>query len=1391
MVEIATAWVTLAVSADNMQRDINRAFKKAESSAKIAPDVDASKMLAKASGAGQRWRELFASNAKSAPDIDTSKMAAKASTAGRDFGNKFTAGAKMALGAVGAASLGSALIGQFRDVMSVGMDYTRNMNTLQAVTRAGAEEMARAGAAARQLGVDASLPATSVNDAAAAMTELAKGGLTLQQSMAASRGTLQLAAAAGVSAQQAAVIQSDAINTFQLGADQANRVADLLANAANASSGEITDFAMGLSQVGSVAAGFKVPIEDTITSLAMFAKWGIKGSDAGTLMKTSLQALTDQGNPAQAAIKELGLKLYDANGAFVGYPEMLKQVAAAQGTMSDETFQAATNVLFGSDAMRGAMVAARGGADAFSGLKDEVNRVGGAAEVAAAKTKGLPGAWERVKNSLESLQLKAYDKLEGPITKALDALNKAMDGVSAVGANSTFTAIFDAVKAAAPGLGSIATALGKASAAIGVVAWKAFAAALEAAAGVVKVLAPLLEGIGSVMKNNQGVVTAFVGAFAAFKLLPSVLTRVSGAFLPLSSAIAGIGPKLSAMRGGVANAADSWKTMVCYMQQANPQMSTAKANMTLLKNGASGLASGGLGLVKGAASGLVGALGGPLNIALMGATALFADITAKNAAASAAMEGYRAAAKQTSDAQVALNEALLKSNGLMDDAAKAAAGQRVQSAIGELDAASQSNASWLDQFRDSKGSLWGGFTSQIFDFGGANEQNNLAYAKDVQADTARAAKEAIDGLKLSQEQLNDQTTGALPIFEALVASLEKQGSGGYVAAERLKQAREAILGAQKAGETANPVLAKLGDDVVKSAADIKTAFSALPTDVPINVSAPGGQPVYDMLVKLGQKVSTDNDKNIVVEAPLAPEVLTMLEALGYAVRTDNGKLIVVKQEGAEQAKSQIDEAARDRTVTITVAANAVADAVTQAAINAAGRADGAIVPMAAGGLRAIRKPDTAGIYAGRGAGTIFAERETGGEAYIPLAPGKRGRSTRILAEVARLFGYTLNADGSITVDQLKAFASGVSGQTYVRGGGNGDTFATDCSGAQSTIANFITGGRGRFATGTQYQALMARGFQAGDPPPGIPAYWVGWVNGGPGGGHTAGTIVDPAGGNVNVEMGGSSGGGQFGGTAKGAAGFPNRAWLAIAGGENPNTHSTFTGAPSAAVLSAGAAVTSSKAAVTSARARLDQAQAEVDKLAAEGADAKKRDVAAKKRDAAQQSLDAAMEKQTAAETRLSELKDKEAATAEKASAGMDGQSFGQSVFAGLLQGIGLDGSLFSNPFEWPNVKSLMAGLNYGGGLLSRLGAPDGVIAPISGGGGPGMPDINGFLKPIDMVARQPLAVGGESAHSGSGAAPGPSVVVNGNIGMDPRQFTQRIDAHLNNAARRNLSSVKP
>ncbi|OLT33679.1 hypothetical protein BJF84_21325 [Rhodococcus sp. CUA-806] len=119
--------------------------------------------------------------------------------------------------------------------------------------------------------------------------------------------------------------------------------------------------------------------------------------------------------------------------------------------------------------------------------------------------------------------------------------------------------------------------------------------------------------------------------------------------------------------------------------------------------------------------------------------------------------------------------------------------------------------------------------------------------------------------------------------------------------------------------------------------------------------------------------------------------------------------------------------------------------------------------------------------------------------------------------------------GLVSAQQVSEFPriAGLEGAPYVWGGVNWG----DCSGAMSAIARYAAGldpFGGRFATGNQAEALASMGALPGLGPSGSLNF--GWYNGGPYGGHTAGTLPD----GTNVEMGGGRGDGQVGGQAAGA-----------------------------------------------------------------------------------------------------------------------------------------------------------------------------------------------------------------------------------------------------------------
>lgn len=304
---------------------------------------------------------------------------------------------------------------------SVGVagDFEQTLNVLGATSGATGAQLEQVAQKAKELGADLTLPATSAQDAAQVMLELSKAGFSVQESMDAAKGALQLSAAAQVDAAAAAQITAGAINAFNLEATDAVRVADLLAAGANASSASMTDLAQGLQQAGFMFHAVGMPIEDLITSLAALTNVGLTGSDAGTALKNALVRLTNPTKKAAELMAKLGFNAYDATGKMKPMPLLITDLQKALAGMTDEQKNAALGTIFLSDGMK-AMIPLLGlGADGFNALKDKVTVAGAAADVAGAQMKGWNGAVASTQSQLETLQLIIGTLIKNALTPLL------------------------------------------------------------------------------------------------------------------------------------------------------------------------------------------------------------------------------------------------------------------------------------------------------------------------------------------------------------------------------------------------------------------------------------------------------------------------------------------------------------------------------------------------------------------------------------------------------------------------------------------------------------------------------------------------------------------------------------------------------------------------------------------------------------------------------------------------------------------------------------------------------------------------------------------------------------------------------------------------------------
>lgn len=301
-------------------------------------------------------------------------------------------------------------------------DYEQGLNIFKSVSGATAQQMAMVAAKARELGQDASLPGVSARDAANAMTELSKAGLSVNDTLAASKGVMSLAKAGQIEVADAATIAAQALNAFKLKGSDAGKVADVLANGANASATDIRGLSLGLQQSAAVASQFGVSLEDTVTTLGLFANRGMQGSDAGTSLKTMLISLANPSKKAANLMHQLGINAYDASGKFVGMRQLAQNLQNGLKGLSEEQKQQALATIFGTDAFRAAAFLADSAGKSYDDMSKAVSRSGAAMDLAKAQNSGFNGALDNLKSTLETVGTDIGMKLLPPLTKIIKEL---------------------------------------------------------------------------------------------------------------------------------------------------------------------------------------------------------------------------------------------------------------------------------------------------------------------------------------------------------------------------------------------------------------------------------------------------------------------------------------------------------------------------------------------------------------------------------------------------------------------------------------------------------------------------------------------------------------------------------------------------------------------------------------------------------------------------------------------------------------------------------------------------------------------------------------------------------------------------------------------------------
>lgn len=276
--------------------------------------------------------------------------------------------------------------------------FATGMKGVQRVTLASAEDMKKLEAAALSAG-EASV--FGVKDAADAQRFLAMAGLEVDEVIGALPGTLELAAAAEMDLATAADIATNIMSSNALQVEDLARVNDVLAFSASNSNQDVTQLGSAIQNIGPAGRLASLSIEDMSSWLSILANNGLRGEEAGTMVRNAIMDLVNPTDKMAASLKKGGVVLsdfVDATGKISNINDLMmalqgmSEVSRANflGTLDARTYRALSPIITGN-------------VEAMAAFNKELAGAGGtAAKMAALAFQGLDGAIKEYKSKMEA-----------------------------------------------------------------------------------------------------------------------------------------------------------------------------------------------------------------------------------------------------------------------------------------------------------------------------------------------------------------------------------------------------------------------------------------------------------------------------------------------------------------------------------------------------------------------------------------------------------------------------------------------------------------------------------------------------------------------------------------------------------------------------------------------------------------------------------------------------------------------------------------------------------------------------------------------------------------------------------------------------------------------------
>ncbi len=315
-----------------------------------------------------------------------------------------------------------------KESITVGASFEAGMSQVSAISGATGDDLDRLTAKAQEMGAKTKFTAT---ESAEAFKYMAIAGWRTEEMLDGISGVMNLAAASGEDLGRVSDIVTDNITALGLSSKDTDEFVNLLARTVTGTNTNVEQLGEAYKYCATTAGALGYEAKDVSLALGLMADSGLKGSQAGTALRSMMSRLAADTNDARSTLEELGVQVINQDGSMRSLGEVITDIRPAFDKLTASQKAETAEIIAGKTGMSGLLAIANSTPQTFEKVTAALDNTAVTAEsMANTMIDNLEGAKTIFKSSLEGFQLTLFQQIDEPLKEVVKEATGSLNNLN-------------------------------------------------------------------------------------------------------------------------------------------------------------------------------------------------------------------------------------------------------------------------------------------------------------------------------------------------------------------------------------------------------------------------------------------------------------------------------------------------------------------------------------------------------------------------------------------------------------------------------------------------------------------------------------------------------------------------------------------------------------------------------------------------------------------------------------------------------------------------------------------------------------------------------------------------------------------------------------------------